>query len=84
MEPITRAIETTGTVEDERHIALDQPLASLARAHVRLIILLPDDAEPDEAEWGRAAAGRSAFAFLGDVGEDIYTLDDGRPFRGEG
>lgn len=83
MEPIARAIETSGTLEDERHIALDQPLQSLARTHVRLIILLPEDTEPDETEWRRAAAESSAFAFLGDASEDIYTLDDGRPFRDE-
>ena len=29
MDPITHAIETTGTLEDERHIALDHPLRSL-------------------------------------------------------
>jgi hypothetical protein len=84
MESITRAIETTGTVEDERHIALDQPLASLAQAHVRLIILLPEEGEPDEHEWRRAVAGSSAFAFLGHPSEDIYNSDDGRPFRDEG
>jgi hypothetical protein len=83
MEPITRAIETTGTVEDERHIALDQPLTSLERAHVRLIILLREDAEPDEQEWRRVVSSSAAFAFLDDAAEDVYTLDDGRPFRDE-
>lgn len=84
MDPITRAIEATGTVEDERHIALDQPLRSLERARVRLIILLPEETEPDEAAWQRAASRSSAFAFLEDASEDVYSLKDGRPFLDEG
>jgi hypothetical protein len=84
MDPIARAIEATGIVEDERHIALDQPLQALERARVRLIILLPEETEPDEAAWQRAAARSSAFAFLGDPAEDVYSLKDGRPFRDEG
>ena len=84
MDPITHAIETTGTLEDERHIALDHPLRSLEKTRVRLIILLPDETEPDEAAWRRAAASSSAFAFLADASEDVYSLNDGQPFRDEG
>jgi hypothetical protein len=40
--------------------------------------------EPDsdtEEAWLRATAASSAFAFLADPTEDIYTVEDGEPFR---
>ena len=40
--------------------------------------LLPEDFDIDEAEWLQAAAANSAFDFLKDPEEDIYTLSDGR------
>lgn len=33
----------------------------------------------DEREWLRSAAGNESLAFLADHGEDIYTLEDGKP-----
>jgi len=48
---------------------------------VRIIILLPEEADIDEMEWLRAAAVNPAFDFLKEPEEDIYTLADGRPFR---
>ena len=44
----------------------------------------PAHAEPDtdsDAAWLRSAAGSEAFAFLADPAEDIYTEQDGEPFR---
>ena len=44
----------------------------------------PAHAEPDtdsDAAWLRSAAGSEAFAFLADPAEDIYTVQDGEPFR---
>ncbi|RKY02441.1 hypothetical protein DRP77_07950 [Candidatus Poribacteria bacterium] len=34
-----------------------------------------------DEEWYRAAAANPAFEFLKDPEEDIYSSDDGRPFR---
>jgi hypothetical protein len=42
--------------------------------------LYPIDDEWDEAEWLKAAASNPAFDYLKDAAEDIYTLDDGKPF----
>jgi hypothetical protein len=39
--------------------------------------------EIDEQEWLKAAASSSAFDFLKDPKEDIYTLADGKPFHDE-
>ncbi len=43
---------------------------------------LQEHVYPDwsEDEWLRAAASNPVFADLGDPEEDIYSLDDGRPF----
>ena len=42
-----------------------------------------DDFNENEEEWLQAAARNSAFDFLADPEEDIYTLDDGIPFQWE-
>lgn len=38
------------------------------------------DRELDEAEWLRAAARNPSFQDLASTEEDIYSLEDGRPF----
>jgi hypothetical protein len=41
-----------------------------------------DDSDfEDEAAWLRAVASNDVFAYLADPAEDIYTIDDGQPFR---
>lgn len=47
---------------------------------VRVLVLYPLSEEWDEGEWLQAAAQNPAFAFLKDQEEDLYTLDDGKPF----
>lgn len=37
------AIETTATVEDERHLHLDQPMPPEMRGSVRLIVLMDEE-----------------------------------------
>jgi len=41
---------------------------------------LAEGTEVDEKEWLRAASANPAFDFLKEPEEDIYTLEDGRPF----
>ena len=75
-----RAIETTGVIEGNQ-LRLDAPLPVFSLSRVRVILLLEEDtAEIDEEEWLYAAASNSAFSFLKEPAEDIYTLADGRPF----
>jgi hypothetical protein len=38
----------------------------------------------DETEWLKAAASNPAFDSLKDSKEDIYTMNDGKPFHGKG
>ncbi len=84
MAATTKAIETTGTVGEDHQLRLDGPLPIAGPSRVRVIILVPNDGDIDEAEWLRAAATNPAFEFLKDPEEDIYSPTDGEPFRDEG
>jgi hypothetical protein len=79
-----RAIETTGTVDKEHRLHLDEPIPVAGPSRVRVIILVPEEADEDEREWLRAAATNPAFDFLKPPEEDIYTTADGEPFRDQG
>jgi len=39
--------------------------------------------EISESEWLYAATTNPSFDFLKEPGEDVYTLEDGRPFDGD-
>jgi hypothetical protein len=65
----------------QRQLVLDEPLPVAGPARVRVIVLLPEEADIDEREWLRAGNVNSAFNFLKASDEDIYTLSDGRPFH---
>ncbi len=75
------AIETTGFVDEQRQLRLDAPLPILGPSRVRVLILVPDAGEIDEAAWLRAGATNPSFDFLKDQAEDIYTRSDGQPFH---
>lgn len=72
------AIETTGTIELNGRIVIDETFAVNAPLQVRVIVLIPDAEEVSENEWLKAAAKNEAFDFLNEAGEDIYTLADGK------
>ena len=77
-----RAIEATGRIDEQRRLQLDGQLPVERAGPVR-IILIPDGDDADEVDeraWLPTAASNPAFDFLGEPDEDIYTLDDGRPF----
>ena len=68
---------------DGERIVLDEPFD--LPPHAALIVtVLPLTAGPEtdsEEAWLHTAAGSDAFAFLTDPAEDIYTVEDGEPFR---
>jgi hypothetical protein len=76
-----RAVETTGTIDKEHNLVLDEPLPIDGPSKVRVIILLPEDTDLDEKLWLQAARSNPAFEFLTDPSEDVYTAADGRPFN---
>jgi len=84
VEVTTKAIEATGTIDAQRQLVLDEPLPVIGPTKVRVIILLPEEADIDEMEWLQAAAANPAFDFLKEPEEDIYPLSDGRPFDDKG
>jgi hypothetical protein len=76
---VLKALELTGTIDEQRRLHLDQPLPIVGPSQVRVIILIPEETDLDEREWLRAAAMNPAFDFLKEPEEDIYTMADGKP-----
>ncbi|MBI3734615.1 MAG: hypothetical protein HY259_14350 [Chloroflexi bacterium] len=76
-----RAFEVGGTIDEHQQLHLDSPLPVTGPSRVRVIVLVPDDDEPNEREWLHGAMTNPAFDFLNDPEEDIYSLADGKPFR---
>lgn len=82
MEATLSAIETTGTVDEQRQLHLDGDLPVAGPRRVRVIVLYSPDEDPDELTWLGAAARSSVFSSLAEE-EDLYSLSDGKPFRDE-
>jgi len=76
-----RAIETTAHIDNRRSLRLDTDLPAESQGQVRVIILFPDSDQISEEEWLRAASSNPVFDFLKDPAEDIYTFEDGKPFK---
>jgi len=77
------ALEMTGTIDEHQQLRLDDVLPFPGPARVRVIVLYSSGDEWDDTEWLKAAACNPAFDFLKDPEEDIYSLEDGRPFHDE-
>ena len=77
------AIEMTGTVDENHQLKLDGTLPITGPKRVRVIVLSPLTENPEELselEWLKASVHNSAFDYLRDPEEDIYTINDGKPF----
>jgi hypothetical protein len=83
VENVLKAIEVSGTLRDGRDLHLDKPVEVKGSQRVRAIILIPDNEDFDELEWARAASKSPAFDFLNDSEEDVYSMNDGKPFHDE-
>jgi hypothetical protein len=81
MEATMTAIETTGMVDEHRRLRLDEALPVPGPMRVRVIVLYPLAEGLDEGEWLRAATQNPAFHDLEAPEEDLYSLEDGEPFR---
>ncbi len=72
------AIETTGMIEPDGKIVIDETFSVNAPTAVRVIVLFPESEDTNENEWLQAASKNEAFDFLNDADEDIYSLTDGK------
>ncbi len=81
MKEAMRAIEVTGNVDEQGELHLDELVTAVGPGRVRVILLVPDEEDLDERDWLRAAASSPAFDFLGEPEEDIYSLEDAKPFH---
>ena len=79
-----KAIEMTGRVDKDSRIVLDEPLPVAGLNQVRVIILIPQEADIDERNWPKAADANPAFESLKDPKEDVFTVADGKPFDDKG
>ena len=73
------AIETTGTINANHQIVLDDELPHNAPSRVRVIVLYDENTDINDKEWMQAASKNETFDFLNDEAEDIYSLKDGKP-----
>ncbi|MGA2556996.1 MAG: hypothetical protein ABSG04_12060 [Verrucomicrobiota bacterium] len=78
------AIETTGIVDAQHQLRLDEPLPIPGQSRVRVIVLVPEAEDIPEETWTQAASANPAFDFLKDTSEDVYTASDGKPFHDQG
>lgn len=79
-----KAIETTARFDKKNRLILDEPVPISQNQTVRVIIIYPEAEDIEEDEWLYAAAKNPAFDFLKEPGENIYTVDDGKPFDDQG
>ena len=77
------AIETTGTINANHQIVLDEDSPDNAPSRARVIVLYDENTDLNEREWMRAASKNEPFGFLKDEAEEIYTLEDGKPLTHE-
>ena len=77
-----RAVEIDGEVGDDRTLRLALPDDVAPSAAVRVIVLFDEPGDFSEADWSAALSRNSAFDFLNDRSEDLYSLADGQPFDG--
>ncbi len=77
-----KAIETTSVTDKKGYLKLNMPL-QLKEKKVKVIILMDESDEDEEALWLKAISSNPSFAFLKDKEEDIYKITDGKPFNGK-
>ena len=83
-----KTIETTGIINDSNIIKINENISvKYLNKSVRLFILLQDNEKDtddiDEQLWLKSVSKNSAFDFLHDEDENIYSITDGKPFNNE-
>ena len=81
MSAMMQAVEMTGTIDAGRQLHLDRDLPIGGPTRVRVILLYALDDNWQEQDWLLAAASNPAFEYLRDAGEDVYSMEDGKPMK---
>ncbi|MEO8819258.1 MAG: hypothetical protein ABI267_09935 [Ginsengibacter sp.] len=55
---------------------------NFSKKEAKVVVLIKDE-EISEKSWLSVAMKGEAFDFLNDTGEDIYTIEDGVPYKSE-
>ncbi|MEM9991256.1 MAG: hypothetical protein AAF738_05790 [Bacteroidota bacterium] len=71
-----KTLELNGFLNERGILQLDRPL-KIVNQRVKVIILVPE-VEIDDSAWLQATFSSTAFDFLHDKEEDIYSLSDGK------
>ena len=77
-----KAIEIAGQIDENGLVKIDNALP-ISNRRVKIIILMPDEDEIADEIWLQTLAKNEAFDFLKHNEEDIYSINDGEPFRDE-
>jgi hypothetical protein len=77
-----RAIEAFGEIDKDGRIKLEKPIDHEGK-RVKVIILFSEEDDIDDASWLEAVSKSESFDFLRDEGEEIYTVEDGKPVSDE-
>lgn len=77
-----KALELNGFLDDKGVLKLDNPL-KIINQQVKVIILIPEKDDIDDTSWLQGVSSNSAFDFLNEEGEDIYSVADGEPMIDE-
>ena len=77
MSTTAHAIEVSGVIDQHHRLIVQEPLPVAGPANVRVIVLVDMRGDDDEQAWLRNAACSSAYEFLKDSVEDVYTIRDG-------
>jgi hypothetical protein len=74
--------EVRGRIDANGRLSVDESFPVQGPVPVRVWVMREmGDEELDEKLWMAALASNPAFADLNDPAEDIYTLNDGQPFK---
>lgn len=76
-----KTLQFTGVVSKQNELLIDVPLPFSVNSRVKISISI-DDNEDEGPEYLAAIAKNPAFKDIFDDSEDIYTLEDGKPFEG--
>ena len=74
-----QAVEVSARIDQNGNLTLLKPLKIRSKKSVRVIVLIPDEADISEEIWLKTASTNPVFEFLHDADEDIYSMEDGKP-----